>query len=347
MTHNRFFSAIAILLLIFCTLSCKKKKDDDVVYNYLNGTPKFSIPAYVQPGEVYHLHPAEVKRPSTDNSTDGIGYYWTVSPIMSKKDTVRTEKDAASVSADFTLTIPDTLCTITTTCGAFAEGYQFSTAEVSSIIVKPHGEGKSLTGVTYPDMSKVITDARDSKQYYYTTVAGLDWFVENLAFEGAGKPFFDSYAMADIFGIFYTWNDAVSVCPEGWRLPSNEDFLALHNSLTGAADKDTKVTFYGNMGDCMVDAYLNDIKLWEFWPGVNVNNKTGLSMLPAGYATVDEDGNSRYYGSTFYFTCWTSDEADSSKAYYRYVYADKPDMLLGTGDKAGFASPVRCVRKAE
>lgn len=346
MTHNRLFSAIAFTFILLLAFSCKKK-EDKVEYNYLNGTPKFSIPAYVQPGEVYVLHPREVTRPSDDTSTDGIGYYWSVSPITTKKDTVRTEKDAASVSADYTLTIPDTLCTITTTCSAFAEGYYSSTSEASSIIVKPYGEDRSLKGITYPDKSKVITDSRDSKKYYYTTAAGLDWFVENLAFEGAGKPFLDSPAMTDIFGMFYTWNEAAKACPAGWRLPSNEDFLALHNSLTGAKNTAAKTTFYGNMGDCMADAYLNDIKLWEFWPGVNINNKTGLAMIPAGYATINEDGNARYYGSTYYYTCWTSDEAGSDKAYYRYVYADKPDMLLGSGSKTDFASPVRCVRTSE
>lgn len=346
MTHNRFFSAIAFSLILLAAFSCKKD-EETTEYDYLDGSPTFSLPAYVQPGETFVLHPKEVSRPSDDESTDGVGYYWSVDPIQTTKDTVRTETDASTVSADFTLTIPDTLCTITVTCGAFADGYYSATAEVSSIIVKPYGEDRSLQGITYPGKSKVITDSRDAKEYAYTTVAGRDWFIDNLRYEGAGKPFFESSAMTDIFGLFYTWEEAVKVCPTGWRLPSNADFLALHNSLTGEKSTDANTTFYGKMGDCMADAYLNDIKLWEFWPAVSVTNKTGLAMLPVGYATINEDGDYRYYGSTSYYACWTSDEANGEKAYYRYVYADKPDMLMGTGYKKNFATPVRCVRDSE
>lgn len=347
MTHNRLFSAIAFSLLVLCTLSCKKKDKDEITYSRFNGIPRFNLPTYVQPGDAFNLQPAKVRRAYDDDCKDGIGYSWIVSPIMTKRDTVRKEKDAESASADFSFTVPDTLCTITTTCSAFATGYTNASYEVSSVIIRPSGKDKSLQGITYPDESKVITDARDSRKYHYTTVAGRDWFIDNLSYEGAGRPFFDSPAMTDVFGMFYSWNEAVNACPEGWRLPSNADFLALHNSLTGASSTDAATTFYGKMGSCMVDAYLNEAKLWEFWPGVDISNSTGLAMLPTGYATIDKDNMARFYGSRYYFACWTADEADSGKAYYRYIYADKPDMLLGSGDKSGFATAIRCVRNSE
>lgn len=346
MTHNRFFSAIAIILITFLAFSCKDKKEDTPDYDYLDGKPSFSVPMYVQAGEVFVLHPKEVKRLSDDENKNGIGYYWNVSPIMTVKDTVRVEADPASKTADYTITIPDTLCTLTITCGAFAEGYYSSTAEVTCIIVKPYGEERSLQGISY-DKSKCVVDPRDSKTYHYTSVAGRDWFVENLAYRGMGSPFYGSEAMTDIFGIFYSWEEAMKACPDGWRLPSNEDFLALHNSLTGESSSDAKARFYGKMGDCMADAYLNDIKLWEFWPGVNITNKTKLSMIPVGYSTINEDGDSKYDGSTLYYACWTSSEASESNAYYRYIYADKPDMLLGSGSKKNFGTPIRCVRDSE
>lgn len=343
MTHNRLFSAIAFTFILLAAFSCKKDDEDTTDYDYLSGTPTFSIPAYVQPGESYVLHPKAVSRLSTDESKDSIGYYWYIDPIMSSKDTVRYE--AETHSPDYTITIPDTLCTLTITCGAYADGYYTSTAEVSTIIVRPHGEDRSLQGIDYT--TSYITDPRDSKKYYYTTIAGRDWFIDNLAYEGAGKPFYGSSAMVDIFGIFYTWEDAKSACPDGWRLPSNKDFLALHNSLTGANNTADNVTFFGKLGDCMADAYLNDIKLWEFWPGVNINNKTKYSMVPVGYATVNDEGEYKYSGSTYYYTCWTSDESANGQAYYRYVYADKPDMLIGSANKANFSTPIRCVRNSE
>lgn len=347
MDFRKILTATAALVLVFAAASCKKE-EEKVEYDNLQGRPSFQLPAYVKPGDTFTLEPNEVKRKADDTSTDGIGYSWSVSPIKTKSDTVRKETDPAGVKPTFVLTIPDTLCTITVSCSAFATGYYSSSASCTAVIVKPTGADRSLQGVRYQDENKCVTDARDSKKYMYTTVAGLDWFIENLAFEGAGAPYSNAEAMADIFGQYYTWNEAKTACPAGWRLPSNADFLALHNSITKETATDAFSTFNGSVGAMMADAYLNGEQLWEFWPGMNISNSTCLSFLPAGYAVrKDDDGYADFSGYLKYFTCWTADEADSEKSYYRYIYCDKPDMLVGYGSKDNFLSPVRCVRDAE
>jgi hypothetical protein len=40
-------------------------------------------------------------------------------------------------------------------------------------------------------------------------------------------------------------------------------------------------------------------------------------------------------------------EGEEGMAYYRYIIADRPEMLIGKGDVNTFGASVRCVRDAE
>ena len=343
MDYRRILAAAAAIFVALGATSCKDDDDDTTSSDYLDGSISFVLPAFIEPGDVYTLTPTGVSRLSTDDCEDGLGYCWSIDPIATANDTVRYESDGPEVKPDYTLTVPDTLCTITVTCTAFANGYYSSSADVSSIIVRASGEERSLQGVKY-EGTKVFKDARDGKEYRYTAVGDREWFVDNLAYESAGKPFFNAKAMTDVFGMYYTWDDAVKACPDGWRLPSNSDFMALHNTICSDVETDDMADFYGNAGDCMADAYLNETKLWEYWPTVKITNKTGLSMLPTGYAQISEDGAFAFTGSSEYFTCWVSDEYNAEKGCYRYIYTDKPNIMLGAAGKKDFATAIRCVR---
>lgn len=92
-------------------------------------------------------------------------------------------------------------------------------------------------GVGY-DSTYMFCDSRDSSAYKFTTIApeGSDysetWMAEDLHYETSG---YDPDANLDIswqnnyggHGIFYTWTTAISVCPEGWHLPSKEEYESL------------------------------------------------------------------------------------------------------------------------
>ena len=346
MDFRRYLIAAAALIAALGIASCKKDDDDTETSDYLDGTLTFSIPGFVKPGETYTMTPSGVSRPSTDTSTEGLGYYWNIDLVQTTNDTVRIESDGPEVSASYTLTVPDTLLTIDITCAAFANGYYNTSASASVVIVRPEGEERSLQGIKY-DTGKTFKDPRDGKEYSFTTVAGLDWFIDNLAYEGAGSPYFDAAAMTDIFGMYYDWEEALTACPSGWRLPSNADFIKVHTSLGGESVSEQTARLNGKAGDCMVDAKFNDTKLWVYWPAVKITNSTRLAMIPTGYMTIREDGYHDFLGTGDYFACWTSDECNSSQGYYRYIYSDKPDFIAGAASKKQFATCIRCVRDSE
>ena len=118
---------------LFASVSCKKDKDDSVTQGTLTGTLDFDSPAYVRKGEVVKAVPKGLSKNTVD-----IGYYWTASPLYTKRDTTRRIGDPASVDGTYTFTVKDTtLMTFTISCVAFADGYYTKSASYYCTMVDP------------------------------------------------------------------------------------------------------------------------------------------------------------------------------------------------------------------
>jgi len=342
--------AAALALCLGAVTGCKDDDDDTATYYYFMGTLSFDIPTFVLPGSTHHLSPggAYLEEGNTlglDPDTD-YGIYWKVTTDDTKlqQDTVRFAGDPVSVTGDIDFVVPDALCTITLTCYYYASGYINASCAKTVYIVDPE---KSLTGFTYPETTFV--DSRDSKEYHYSTIGGVDWMSENLEYytdEGFGMPYEDSEIGAYIMGSFYTYEEAQEACPDGWTLPSESDWDALATALA-AEIKEGDPVYYGIAGSMMADVALNGDTLWEFWPDVKKTNSSGFSAFPAGYATVsgeDSSGNVTYTFTGFkeYASFWTSTDT-----YYRYIYVEDNDVYKTKGTEKNIALPVRCIRTSE
>lgn len=331
--------ATAALFLILAA-SCNKDKDKTTTSLSFTGSLDFTIPSYVNPGDKIEVEPRGMGKDTVD-----IGYYWTVTPIRDYKDTTRYLGDPASVTGKFSFEVPDTVCTMTVTCVAFATGYYTTSAAYNVTIVKPGFDGGSLTddGIT-PFMSSIV-DARDGRKYYYKTIGNFNWFVRNLAYSGSGVSFGGFDALDDVYGRYYSWEEAQTACPDGWMLPSADawDELARVAGYNGEGKGD----YLGIAGNLMVNAYFNSNRMWEYWPAVKITNSAGFSAIPTGYCTTASAGVNGY-GDNSYAVYWTSDETDvdgEKYGLYRMIYVEKPDLLLGSTHKTGFHASVRCVQK--
>lgn len=352
-----FHRLTSILLLtagIIASASCKKDDEESTIV-YADGELRFNLPEFILPGQVITMKPTGLTHPDGGN----IGYYWKVTPTMTAFDTTRYLNGLNSpydtgVPSDgsFTHTFSDTLKTYTVYCYAFSEEYSTSSTNHKTTVVAP-GPEKSITGTginTDTDPYILV----DDNKFYYTTIGELDWLRQNLAFTETGVPFRNGIAMDGVFGRFYNYEDAVNACPEGWRLPTDQEWADMAATLLGTEDSSEYLhnTIPGITNKLISNAYFNDVKMWEYWSSVGEpDNESGLSIISAGYAVLGEkDTEGRYPAATFigtyeYAAFWTADiDEEDGKAYYRYIYWNQPDLMINKGDTKTFGASVRCVR---
>lgn len=197
--------------------------------------------------------------------------------------------------------------------------------------------------------SDSFTDARDGQSYDVVKIGNLTWMAENLnyATEGSACPDGDSRNCKRL-GRLYTWAEAKTICPEGWRLPTKADFEALVIAASGnvAQSHDGESGVVSNK----VGATLKSRDGW-FKKG-NGTDEFGFNALPAGYrsAVLKADdgavtgGKFDGIGGYAYFWSATQDaEKPESNAFYLFLSFSSDAASLNSFAKEDYRS-VRCVR---
>ena len=190
-----------------------------------------------------------------------------------------------------------------------------------------------------PACSESFTDSRDGQSYDVVKIGNLSWMAENLnyATEGSACPDGDSRNCKRL-GRLYTWAEAKTVCPEGWRLPTKSDFEALVIAASGDAAQPH------------AGAKLKSRDGW-FKKG-NGTDDFGFIALPAGYrgAILKADDGSitggKFDGIGGYAYFWSADEDaenPESNAYYLFLSFSSDAASLNSFAKEDYRS-VRCVR---
>ena len=125
------------------------------------------------------------------------------------------------------------------------------------------------------------------------------------------------------YGRLYTWAAAMSAVPNGWHLPTNEEWGILATNVGGVANAGTK------------------LKSKNRWDSGNGTDDYGFSVFPAG---IRYSGSFRNLGSLAYF--WTATGYSSADAYYRYL-STGASMFSNYNDKTDYAYSVRLVKDSE
>ena len=187
--------------------------------------------------------------------------------------------------------------------------------------------------------SESFTDSRDGQSYDVVKIGNLSWMAENLnyATEMSVCPDGDSRNCKRL-GRLYTWAEAKTVCPEGWRLPTKADFEALVNAASGDAARP------------LAGATLKSRDGW-FKKG-NGSDEFGFNALPAGYRGAvlkTDDGTvtgGKFDGIGGYAYFWSADEDaenPESNAFYLFLSFSSDAASLNAFAKEDYRS-VRCVR---
>ena len=176
---------------------------------------------------------------------------------------------------------------------------------------------------------EVLVDTRDGRKYRTVVIGDQTWMAENLNYKIKDSYCFeDNEAICNKDGRHYEWNAAYQACPEGWKLPSKEDFETLIETIGGKSTAGKK------------------LKSKKGWQKGNGTNEYSFRAVPAGMRYVG-DYHYNYHGNEAFF--WTSSEAKRSIYHGTAMYGLK---LYSTGDDAvldvfdrfyGFS--VRCIKE--
>jgi len=169
-----------------------------------------------------------------------------------------------------------------------------------------------------------VTHYRDSTDILYIT----NDTVWSTLTSGACCWYNNDAANKDTYGAlynFYAVNDSRNLCPEGWHVPSESEWLALEAHLGGRSVAGGKMRESGTTP-------------WNS-PNIGASGETGFSGLPGG-------GRGRISGSGEigeYATWWSSTACDSIYAWHWGLYRGNASVRSNPGHKAsGFS--VRCVK---
>jgi uncharacterized protein (TIGR02145 family) len=145
------------------------------------------------------------------------------------------------------------------------------------------GDGK-------PSVS-TFTDKRDGKIYKIVEIGSQIWFAENLNYAVEGSKCYNNKAEnCAKYGRLYDWETALTACPAGTHLPTDEEWATLVDYAGGKNKAGTKLkSSTGWKSDEEVPAGTNDY---------------GFSALPGGFGFGDGD----FYEDGYFGFWWSATE---------------------------------------
>lgn len=167
--------------------------------------------------------------------------------------------------------------------------------------------------------------------------SNIQWFKLNI---GAWCYYENNYEYGKIYGRMYNWyavNDPRGLAPEGWHVPSDEDWKICEKYL-GISQSD--VDKDGWRGEPIVGAKFKESSrnLWVISSNI-ANNASGFSALPGGQRYFKGDFGMLGTRADF----WSSTEYNNQEAWIReLVRLDSGIARYNYDKRYGFS--VRCLR---
>lgn len=199
------------------------------------------------------------------------------------------------------------------------------------VLLSTSSYSQVITRMTEKD--SLVMDIRDGQTYEtvrYTSVFpdqtshSIKWMTRNLNFESEDSFCYDNEnSNCETYGRLYTWYAAMKACPEGWRMPSDEDWYEL------------SFHFGGNCSSGQ--ALKSNSPLWlnENHRGTNASFFNGL---PAGVG----GGDSGYFGLGRSAIFWSSTDRDETTT-WDWKFRDKSELQRWYGGKMA-KHCLRCVQ---
>lgn len=211
--------------------------------------------------------------------------------------------------------------------------------------IEPSKPAEESPSVSYGTM----TDSRDGKTYKTIEIGEQTWMAENLNYESSTSYCYqNSLDSCDKYGRLYTYNEADTVCPDGYRLPTRMDFDNLLRPLSEAV-YDERLDWHYNLIELSIKAttdwvpdtttYVNENG--ELVHQADATNSSGFTLLPAGY--MKPNGSFSGAGKDTYL--WSSADGPEAGTKYAMELEYRYDGVTFYWWELDYAFSVRCVKE--
>ena len=169
-----------------------------------------------------------------------------------------------------------------------------------------------------------LADERDNQEYKTVKIGKQVWMAENLNHETKESYCYnDSTEYCTKYGRLYTWNAALSACPDGWHLPTRNEGVTLFNSVGG------------------FDTAAKMLKSVDGWTESGAGTDSyGFAALPVG----DRDEFNAYENEGRFTGFWTSTEIDEKYAAHMHLFYKDDDAAMSNTFNKKYGYAVRCVK---
>jgi uncharacterized protein (TIGR02145 family) len=180
-----------------------------------------------------------------------------------------------------------------------------------------------------------VVDMRDKRVYRTVKIGEQVWMAENLKFKTkSGSSVYPRDPIhEDVYGRLYSWEAAMIACPEGWHLPSDDEWKRLEKHLGMGCFLQNGRGWRKPVGEHSLKSAVGWIS------GSAARDATGFSALPGGYC----DGDMVFYNEGYFSYFWTATETDASDAWYRVLTYDIHDIGKFSFSKR-YRFSVRCIK---
>ena len=178
------------------------------------------------------------------------------------------------------------------------------TATFSFLDVAGNFECVRTTSITLPDCNSINDNncgedgfviISDEPYCLYRDYLGREWLASNIRREDR-TCYEDLPINCEVYGGLYSYEEALSICPTGWRLPTKQEWQELLE--LGSAD----VTIEGNKTIIPGAYFFKDKNYW----GIQNIGEPGFNVKPSGYQSPT--GGFSHLGRYAYL--WTASEAN-------------------------------------
>ena len=139
---------------------------------------------------------------------------------------------------------------------------------------------------------------------------------------------------------FYAVVDVRGLCPQGWRVPSDEEWMAIEKSLGMCEGEDSGCTQASRERGAKeeIGNKLKKQGAWESLFGENIN-QSNFSALPGGLRSP----NAMFMGLDSVASFWTSTEASDGRAWIRNL-RDRKTGVYRLDEGNNYGASVRCIK---